>query len=199
LEYLGCKFEVFEDVYKPSDDSFLILDNLEIEKGSLVLEIGTGCGIISIISVKMGAYVISLDISPYAIRCAKYNSILNNVENNISFLIGDLFSPIKKLQIFDYIIFNPPYLPDDKPPVGFIERAWTGGQKGNEIIIRFLNEAINYINKNTKILLIISSLSKPIEIFKKIRELQLKYVIKKEEKFFFEKIMLLEIRKNDDF
>jgi len=57
------------------------------------------------------------------------------------------------------IIFNPPYLPKSK----FDEELdTTGGEKGSEIINRFLEEAKNHLASTGRILLLTSSLTKGI-------------------------------------
>jgi len=40
-------------VYEPSDDSFLLTENLIINTGERVLEIGTGSGIVAMYASKM--------------------------------------------------------------------------------------------------------------------------------------------------
>ena len=61
---------------------------------------------------------------------------------------SDLFENIKGK--FDLIIFNPPYLPEDSEEPEDSEIATTGGVKGNEIILRFLKEAKEYIEERWK-------------------------------------------------
>ncbi|MBD3230681.1 MAG: methyltransferase [Candidatus Lokiarchaeota archaeon] len=195
LEYLGCKYEVFNHVYNPSDDSFLLARNLNINENDSVLEIGTGCGIISIIAALNGAKCISIDISSFALKCAKYNSKVNYVNNRIDFILSDLFSSLKMPLKFDKILFNPPYLPEEEPINDVIEKSWNGGKRGNELILRFLDDLNHFMKKNTIVLLVISSLSKKEEIYRKIREKSFKYQILDSEKHFFEKIMVLEIKK----
>ena len=36
-------FVVDENVYDPAEDSFLFAENLEVEEGELVLDMGSGC------------------------------------------------------------------------------------------------------------------------------------------------------------
>ncbi len=72
-------FDVSENVYEPAEDSFLFAENLEVEKGAQVLDVGTGCGILGIFAAEKAALVIAVDLNPYALRCAKENSALNNV------------------------------------------------------------------------------------------------------------------------
>ncbi len=61
-----------------------------IKKGDLLLDIGTGTGILSIIAAKHGGgYSVAIDIDPAAVRTAKDNFKLNNVDNAFAFL-GEL-------------------------------------------------------------------------------------------------------------
>ena len=60
---------------------------------------------------------------------------------------------------FDLILFNPPYLPEDKFDKGL---DTTGGKNGSEVINKFLIQAKRYLNKNGKILILTSSLTKKI-------------------------------------
>ena len=44
-----------EDVYEPAEDSFLFAENLDVEKGAQVLDVGTGCGILGILAAEKAA------------------------------------------------------------------------------------------------------------------------------------------------
>jgi len=196
FEYLGIKIEVFDNVYNPSDDSFLMAENLLIQAGETVLELGTGCGLISILAALKGAHVFSVDISNLATNCTKFNSDLNNIRDRIHIITGDLLSSLKKNTEFDWILFNPPYLPaDEEDTDAILEKAWVGGQIGNEIIFRFLDSLGDYSIKCKKIRLIFSDLSKPTEILEKIESLSYSYEVLKVIQFFFERIYLIELTK----
>ncbi len=196
MKYLDCEFKIFDNVYKPSDDSLLLAENLEVMPEDRILEIGIGCGILSILAAKCGAKVVGIDISIIAAKCSKYNSQINKVRQNLNIIVGDLMNPLKKSQKFDLIIFNPPYLPELRLTDSIIERAWNGGKKGNEIILRFIKEIKDYLSENGRILMVFSSLSRPEEIFNTIEKLELSYRIITEKSFFFEKIFLIEIKKS---
>jgi release factor glutamine methyltransferase len=84
-------FVVDENVYEPAEDSFLFSENLQIEAGTRVLDMGTGCGILGIIAAKE-AEVVAVDLNPYAIRCARENARINNVRSKMVFIQGDLFT-----------------------------------------------------------------------------------------------------------
>ncbi len=115
-------------VYEPSDDSFLFLNIKEIE-GKL-LEIGCGTGIIGLSFAEKGVEVVMTDVSREAVACARKNAKENGL--NAAIVRADLFSGLRGR--FDYIIFNPPYLPSDPPD----DPTWTGGRSGNEKTLEFL-------------------------------------------------------------
>ena len=64
---------------------------------------------------------------------------------------------------YNLIIFNPPYLPEEsKEPIDS-KMATTGGKKGEEIILKFLEQAKNHLENNGKIFLLASSLTPKID------------------------------------
>ena len=108
--YKGICYKTHTQVYEPSEDTFLLADNIKVERMSRVLEIGTGTGIIAIIAAKRARMVIATDINPYALECAVKN-IIRNKAFNVELREGDLFEPVAN-EKFDLILFNTPYLPN---------------------------------------------------------------------------------------
>jgi methylase of polypeptide subunit release factors len=45
-------FDVFETVYEPAEDSFLLAEGLEIKKDNLVLDLGSGCGLLAVLAAQ---------------------------------------------------------------------------------------------------------------------------------------------------
>jgi release factor glutamine methyltransferase len=189
-------FSVFEDVYEPAEDTFLMIDNLEVRVDDSVLDVGTGCGISGILSAYHGAKVIATDISPCAIRCAKENAKSSQLHAKIDFIQGDLFNPIKKELAFDLILFNPPYLPIEPMERGsWLDAAWIGGTSGRKIIDRFIREAPEHVNRDGSVLMVQSNLSgieTTISMFKK--ENMEATVVAKRNYPFFETLVLLRVK-----
>ena len=187
------KFEIETDdlVYLPSDDSFLLAENLEIKEGQSVLEIGTGSGIVSMYASLLTDDVTATDINYNALELAEKNFKINNIDT-IKLEFGDLFEPVKDRK-FDVILFNTPYLPTDSDDIinDDLNYAFDGGLDGRNVIDRFINQVSNHLNDKGIVQMIQSSLSdneKTLNMFDRngfIAE------IAESEKFFFEEIVLI--------
>lgn len=141
-------------IYLPAEDSYLLKEWVEKLVYGDVLDVGTGTGIQAFAALPKAKKVVAVDSNPEAIEYAK-NAVIFG-EKQIDFRVSDLFSAIKKDEKFDWIIFNPPYLPESQ----FDKSAeTTGGKEGWETIERFLKEAKNYLKENGKILMVFSSLT----------------------------------------
>lgn len=138
----------YETVYEPSQDSFLLIDALELEieeiKKShplMCLEIGSGSGVV-ITALAMAlrsqcCHFVAVDINPTACSATKQMSCDNRVE--IDVIRMDLASALCERPIFDLILFNPPYVVTDPTEVAsqqMIYRSWAGGERGRMIIER---------------------------------------------------------------
>ena len=138
-------------IYQPAEDSFLLEKQVKkYSKGKSVLDIGTGSGIQSKSALMAGAKkVLATDINEEVINKLKKREIIVKK--------SDLFSNISGK--FDLIIFNPPYLPEDKREDSESQLATTGGKNGDEIILRFLEQSTMYLKTDGIILLLVSSLT----------------------------------------
>ena len=190
--YRGAELELCPNVYRPSDDSFLLADKIQVKKGEKVLDMGTGCGIQGIIASKMEGVVTSSDISDDALKCARKNSELNSV--NITFVKSDLFENIEGK--FDLIVFNPPYLPTEPgSPDDEIEKALDGGEKGKEVTLMFLEELKDHLSHDGRALLVTSTLSIPENPGDIFAERGITCKIIDEKPLFFEKLYIYMIQR----
>nr|MDO8080655.1 methyltransferase [Candidatus Freyarchaeota archaeon] len=197
FKYQGFKFLVFKDVYDPSDDTFLLAENLDVSENDHVLDMGTGCGILAIIAGNTAEKVVGVDISERAVMNARINVILNNMEGRIEIRLGDLWNALKPNEQFSLILFNPPYLPipQAETNIGILEKAWNGGENGREIIDEFLAKFDDFLEREGRVQLVLSSLS---GIENTLSYLEKKgFQVKKnlEKKFFFEKLVLVNLKR----
>ena len=124
LEYIGHEVEnpayfkalvndteifVSKDAVVPSIQSIFLLENTRINKGDVVLDIGTGSGIQAIFAAKKAKKIVATDINPNSITSANFNAKYHGFENIIDVRLGDLFAPVKSNEKFDVIIYNIDY------------------------------------------------------------------------------------------
>ena len=185
------KLETSSNVYIPAEDSYMLAENLLIEEGESVLEIGTGSGIVAMYASRLTDKVTATDINADALLLAENNFKLNGIEN-IELLFGNLFEPVKSRK-FDVILFNTPYLPTDNDDVvdGDLNYAFDGGSNGRKVIDLFLNELPNHLNDGGKVQLIQSSLSGNDKTLDLLDRLGFVGEVAISEHFFFEDIVLI--------
>lgn len=140
----------FKNVYDPSEDTFLLIDALELDLGlirdlspEIAIEIGSGSGVVvnfiaKHLKPKETPFFIATDINREACLATRQASTLNS--NNIEVINCDMILPLldrleKKV---DLLIFNPPYVVTERIELGSksIEAAWAGGIQGREVMDR---------------------------------------------------------------
>ncbi len=182
-------------VYEPSDDSYFFAEFLQdyflknapkgyplTAKVSNYLDMGTGSGILSETALKFinKNNILAIDIDKDSCEFV--------AKKGFQVLQSNLFSKLSKFNKFDLITFNAPYLPED--PDNFepadSKRITTGGEKGDEISLKFIKQAKQHLTKYGKIFLLISSLT-PTE---RINKFKPKIVARK--KIFMEELLILE-------
>jgi len=150
------------EIYPPAEDSYLLSRILEKQLPNLIeknpylkfLEIGTGSGIHLQTALTLGIKKENIFSSDINQKSVDYCNLIGfkSIQSN-------LFNKIPKNKKFNLIIFNPPYLPEDKYDK---EVDTTGGKFGSEIINKFLKQASSYLTDNGKVILLTSSLTKDI-------------------------------------
>lgn len=190
-EYKEIKYQTHPQVYQPAEDTFLLADNLEVERMCRALEIGTGTGLIAIMTARRARIVIATDINPHALDCTVKN-IVTNKAYNVELRKGDLFEPVTD-EKFDLILFNTPYLPvdEDEAVDEELDAAWNGGPAGREVIDKFLDGVTDHLNPGGKVQLVQSSLSDNEETLRMLEELGFEASVTAREKGFFEEIVVI--------
>ncbi|HYT66019.1 MAG TPA: methyltransferase [Vicinamibacterales bacterium] len=72
------------------------------------LDVGTGCGVLALMTARHSERVVGVDTNPRALNFARFNAALNDV-HNVEFREGSLFDPVEG-ERFDLIACNPPYV-----------------------------------------------------------------------------------------
>ncbi|MFP4118491.1 MAG: HemK2/MTQ2 family protein methyltransferase [Candidatus Woesearchaeota archaeon] len=181
-------------VYEVDEDTLLLADVLSKELNARLeklpcakrlsfLDMGAGSGYLGFEAFKKkGVSVTLADNNPQAISYMKL--LVEDEDFNITVLESDLFEHIPS-QEFDVIAFNTPYLPYDTEDDVF-DPSVHGGVNGNEVTLRFLDQAKSYLAPGGCILLLFSSLSSPETIVDHMDGLGFSYSIKARKKLFFE-------------
>lgn len=138
--------EELKTVYEPSEDSYLLIDALEMDlkilygiKPRVCLEIGSGSGIVitalAMALKKHNIHFIAIDINPDACRATKRTSLINSVD--IDVIQMNLLNCIQIQCTFDIILFNPPYVVTECEEIvddRLIFKTWAGGKNGRQVM-----------------------------------------------------------------
>jgi release factor glutamine methyltransferase len=158
-EFWSLPFKVGPGVLIPRPETELVVEKaLELARTGreTIVDIGTGSGNIAVALARElpEARIIATDISARALRAARFNAEINQVER-IAFVRGNLYAPLKGLDLAykcDCIVSNPPYVAaaewealasevrDHEP-----KRALWAGKTGFEFIRRLVRGATDYL------------------------------------------------------
>ncbi|MBC2714305.1 MAG: peptide chain release factor N(5)-glutamine methyltransferase [Desulfobacteraceae bacterium] len=173
-EFWGIDFNVTPEVLIPRPETeFLVEESLKLIPADTsagrfrVMDVGTGSGavIVSLAINRPGHSYFASDISKKAITVAGKNAFSNGVNEEISFLVGELFAALNRDdQAFDLIVSNPPYIPSYQiaglaPEVGKYEPvlALDGGADGLDVVGKIIEDAPLYLKKNGILMIEIGS------------------------------------------
>lgn len=151
-EFMSLDFVVNENVLIPRPETEVLVETVCRlgEKGSRVLELGTGSGAIAVSLAKYNPdwRILATDLSVQALLVARENARYHKVMDRISFLQGDLLNAFSWHSRFDWIVSNPPYIPARelaRLPAGIRKYepmlALDGGADGLDVIRRIIAEA----------------------------------------------------------
>lgn len=180
-------------VYEPMEDSQLLAAAVEKYAFGSVLDMGTGSGLQAITAAKKKEVksVVAADINKEALKFAAAAAVKEGVAGKITFAKSNLFSNIKGA--FDTLIFNPPYLPQDK---GIKDDIIYGGRHGYEILQKFIGSCNDYLADNGIVLIVFSSRTNRQKVDEAIEASCLEFEELAQKHFFFETLYTYLIRKS---
>jgi release factor glutamine methyltransferase len=158
-EFFGLELLVNRDVLIPRPETeHLVEQAIRLSRsfsdsGCLIVDAGTGSGCVAIaLAVNLpDVRLAATDVSSAAIAVASQNADRHRVADRITFLEGDLLSPLRAAGFaseVDIIASNPPYVPDSE--VEHLQReirehepevALRGGTDGLDFYRRLLDES----------------------------------------------------------
>jgi len=197
----GLEIESDFEVYEPAEDTFLLLETLDVQPHDSVLELGTGAGLIALECARKGAKVICSDINPFAVRLTRRNIERNQrlLKGPIEVRQGDLFHVLRPSERFDKIVFNPPYLPtkSSERVGGWFDVATDGGRDGLRLTRLFLHEVTKHLLEHGHASFIFSTLSNRSSLEKTLNQEHLSFEIRTRRNFEGEELDVYEVTPTD--
>jgi len=117
VEFYALELKVTPAVLIPRPETEIlveeIIDSVKIDEELFILDIGSGCGNISIALAENlpGVHVTGIDISKDAIMIAHYNLEKYQLSERVNFVNGDILKTnANDFSNYDIIVSNPPYV-----------------------------------------------------------------------------------------
>ncbi|WP_455478638.1 peptide chain release factor N(5)-glutamine methyltransferase [Bartonella sp. B10] len=161
-DFYGISFELSQDTLEPRPDTETLIDlvlpffikHVEKSQKTTLLDMGTGSGAIAITILKKipQSYAVAVDISEDALKTATKNANNAKVIHRFTPLLSNWFDSVTDR--FDFIISNPPYIPEEDIKYLAKEvrlydplRALIGGKDGLDFYRKLANEAANHLKE----------------------------------------------------
>lgn len=143
--------DINEKVFPPSSHGQFFAEEVKINSGEKVIDIGTGTGILAILAAKKGAQVWAIDTDIEAVELTSINAQKNCISINVR--QGKYFADFEEK--FDVILVN---LPQEiitnnyKEKIGFnLTQTISGGDKGNKQLLELLDIAKKHMHKDSRL------------------------------------------------
>ncbi len=163
-DFLDIKLKISRATLVPRPETEDMVDKLIsfIENNKIndfkLLDLGCGCGAIGLSIAKRfpQALVYGVEVEKDALDLTLYNMKLNNIANFNSFL-GSWFEPIDKLEKFDFIVSNPPYVSSDSPYLKYLkyepQKALISKDNGIYDLKTIIYQSYDFLFSNSYIIL----------------------------------------------
>jgi len=157
-ECMGRVFKVEKGVLVPRPETELLIEKTLslIEEGKpltgLEIGVGSGCIAVNLLLERPLLKVAGVDVQEKALKVSAENARLHGVEERLTLLRGDLFTPVEGMR-FDFIVSNPPYVPakrwEELPPQVKAEgkTSLIGGESGLEFYERISKRAKEFLKE----------------------------------------------------
>uniref|UniRef100_A0A914H071 Methyltransferase HEMK2 n=1 Tax=Globodera rostochiensis TaxID=31243 RepID=A0A914H071_GLORO len=151
-------------VYPPSEDTFLLLDALEAERGRIAALNPCLC-VEKLVEAKQEAHastsdaqnfhvqrqIICTDVNSHALQCTRQTFQLNGLTSTQPLLVCcNLLSPLTKRlrNSVDILVMNPPYVLTEKSAQSEQELSYAGGPSGRALLDQLLPHIASILSPN---------------------------------------------------
>lgn len=162
-----------EEVFVPTTISEIMAKNIgQLPEKAVVIDMGCGSGILSVLAAKMGAgKIYAVDVMPQAVELTKRNIARNGVADRVEVYCGALFEPIKGIKA-DLILIDvsgiaaklarhTPWYPD---PIA------TANEDGSEPTVSALKQGRDHLRPGGRLIFPFGSLANEKKILEAARE-----------------------------
>lgn len=136
-----------------------VTENNLTEAKVLDIFAGSGCVGLAVAKNVPEARIGFAEVEPKLVDQIKFNAVLNEIgETRLNFYQSDVFSGVPVESKYDFILANPPYIPEGRK--GELDKSVTdyephialfSGPDGLDLIKKFLEQAKSYLNKDGQI------------------------------------------------
>lgn len=198
-------------VYEPAEDSFLLIDALELDlpqfkrnPPTICVELGSGSGIVITALAKAihsSTIFFGIDINPRACNATLKTACKN--QTLVECINMDLLTSFKERTV-DVLIFNPPYVVTTDDEINKIDtnitnkligKSWAGGHNGRQIMNKVFEKLNDILSCNGVAYILVIKDNKPEEILVDLKQLNFSAKIIIERKIRGEHLFVLKIQR----
>jgi release factor glutamine methyltransferase len=135
-----------QNVFAPTPTSREVAEGLSIEPGDTVIDVGSGCGVLSFVAAKLGALrVYGTEVNRDAVALARRNAKLLGLHDAVEFREGSLFEPLKGIRA-NVVIGDVSGIPDEIAAVSdWFPGGFSGGPTGAEVPVAMLERSRSHL------------------------------------------------------
>lgn len=159
VEFCGNIFKIDQRAMVPRPETEELVELLKAKIAnpqSRILDLGTGSGVIalSLASIFPEAEVVAIDISEDALGLARENAERLSLTSRVQFHRSDLLANLGEPARFDVVVANLPYISTQdrqslsREVLRDPETALFGGERGDELIRKLIEQAPPHLQEN---------------------------------------------------
>ncbi|MEM4606379.1 MAG: methyltransferase [Thermofilaceae archaeon] len=143
------------NVYEPAEDTFFLARGVDCLTPctALAAEIGCGKGFVTEALATYAVEVVATDVDYASAQATWQRAKSRRLDHAIHIICCDRLEAVRVGEVFDFVAFNPPYLPEEG------DSRWSGGPTGIEVPLAFARSALMRLKRLGVIVFLLSSLS----------------------------------------